>query len=202
MIPARLIRTVPEHTGADVERWWTEACKLHPGWDHLTLRDPLDRAQFPLTGEHWPLCVSGAQLAGLVRLEALHRYGGIYIDSDVQLFRSLEPLRTLSCFAAWEDERVVPDAVIGAEARHPAIRSCITLALERISSGSMDWRIGDGAWATGPGVTTTILPHADGVVLLGPESFYPVHYSEKHKLDGHEPAEQTYGMHHWFGSWL
>jgi mannosyltransferase OCH1-like enzyme len=204
MIPTVLIRTVPAETSPEVEGYWSGAQALHAGWSFVTYRDPLDPALFPLTSPFWGRCGSGAQLAGLVRLEALWRLGGIYLDSDVQVFRSLDPLRSLGCFAAWEDDDTLPDAVLGATPHHPAIRACIDLALERIQSTSTDWRTGNGAWSTGPGVTTTVLPFFDGVTCLGRESFYGVHYTEKHRLSDFDPDAhpEAYGLHQWHGSWL
>lgn len=202
MIPPRLIRTIPEQVDAEVEARWDRACKLHPDWDHVTYRDPIDPAWFPLTAKHWPRCQNGAQFAGLVRLEALFAGGGVYIDSDVELFQPLDSLLHLRGFAGWEDREVVPDAVLGAEAEHPAIAACLRLATERIESPSMDWRTGNGAWSTGPGVTTEILPGRDDFTVLPPDSFYPVHYSHRAALDSHQPAPWTYGMHRWAASWL
>lgn len=202
VIPRRLIRTVPLATSSVVEDYWARAAGLHHTWDHITYRDPIDPVGFPATAPWWGLCHSGAQLAGLIRLEALYLTGGIYIDSDVELFRPLEPLREHPAFAAWEDENTVPDAVLGAEAGHPAILACIELAIARLRSYEIDWRTGNGAWATGPGVTTTVLVDRPDVTLLGPDSFYPVHYSRKGDLSGYRPGPDTYGLHHWHGSWL
>jgi hypothetical protein len=83
MIPRRLIRTVPEQTVDEVEGFWSRVVELHPGWEHVTYRDPIDAALFPVTSPLWGRCRSGAQRAGLIRLEALARVGGIYLDSDV-----------------------------------------------------------------------------------------------------------------------
>jgi mannosyltransferase OCH1-like enzyme len=196
-----LVRTVPEQTPLQVEQWWAHARSLHPDWDCVTLRDPLDPAEFPFTGDYWRHCHNGAQLAGLIRLETIYRHGGLYIDSDVELFRPLDPLRSLDCFAAWEDENVVPDAVFGATPQHPAILECLDLALCRLMSTVTDWRTGNGAWSTGPGVFTTVLPQADGVTLFGPEAFYVPHYTQKDRL-GDPPHPDAYGRHHWHGSWL
>lgn len=203
MIPARLVRCVPSETSPTVEAWWLRAVALHPGWEHVTLRDPLHPDDYPMTCDAWNRCESGAQLAGLVRLEDLYTYGGIYLDSDVEVFRSLDRLRRYRGFAAWEDETTVPDAVLGAEPGHPALRECLELALARIRSSSVDWRTGPGSWGTGPGVTTAVLPGRDDFVCLAAESFYPYHYTEKHRADeDHAANPNTYAAHHWHASWL
>lgn len=203
-IPKRLIRTVPEETTDEVEGWWDLACRLHPDWEHVTLRDPIDPASFVLTRDDWGRCQNGAQLAGLVRLEALFNLGGVYIDSDIELYRPLDRLLGSGCFAAWEDPNTIPDAVIGAHRGNIAIYECIRLALKRIRTDSDDWRTGNGAWSTGPGVTNEVLKHADNVTLLPPVSFFPVHYGEKEKLVKHPGRDNPncFGQHWWKASWL
>lgn len=202
MIPRRIIRSVPADTSAEVEAWWQKAIGLHPGWTMTTYRDPVNPNHFPISRDAWPLCQNGAQLAGLIRLEALWHLGGIWLDSDVELFRPLDSLLHCSAFAAWEDATTVPDAVLGAVPGHPAIRACLDEALRRIRTTDGDWRTGNGAWSTGPGVTTAVLPDRDDVLLLPPPSFFPVHYSEKDLTRSHEPAPFTFGIHHWAASWL
>jgi mannosyltransferase OCH1-like enzyme len=202
MIPRVLHRVVPLAGSDEMERLWVQVCALHPGWQHRTWRDPLDSAAWPLTSSWWPRCTSGAQLAGLVRLEALWREGGIYLDSDVELYRPLDGLLAHRAFAAWEDGHTIPDAVLGSEPGHPAIAECIALACRRLDSGSDDWVTGSGSWATGPGVTTTILRDRQDVTLLPRQAFYPVHYSNKDQLDDFVPGAGTYGLHRWAGSWL
>lgn len=203
MIPARLIRTVPNRTDDQVERWWSEACAMHPGWDHLTFRDPVDPKRFPFTSPHWGRCTSGAQLAGLIRLEALWRWGGVYLDSDVEVYRSFEPLRQVAMFAAYEDAGVVPDAVLGATAGHPAVRACLELAVDRLVADEGDWRT-RGAWGTGPGVTTTVLAGRTDVLVLPPAAIYPWHYTEDPPTDRDRFAADhpwAFCAHHWRHSW-
>lgn len=203
MIPRRLIRSVPELVDPEQERLWKIACDLHPGWEQVTYRDPIDPTGFPITSPWWHLCKSGAQLAGLVRLEALAYPGGIWLDSDVELFRPLDDLVEHRMFAAYEDANIVPDAVLGAEPGHPAVRACLDEALKRIRSDSADWVTGNGAWSCGPGVMTSLLPGRDDVTLLGSESFYPYHYTEKERAGEDWAANPaTFGAHRWAGSWL
>jgi len=194
-IPRILHRTVPAVTSKEVEGYWKRFKALHPGWELMTHRDPLEPSAWPLSAPGWDSCSTGAQRAGLIRLEALYRWGGIYVDSDVEPFRSFEPLLGVRAFAGWEDERVIPDAVLGAEPEHPAILACLKLALKLLDQG---------AWASGPGVTTRLLRNRPDVLLLPPGSFYPYHYTEKGRR--HEDHKQTnpwaFAAHHWAGSWL
>lgn len=195
-IPRILHRVVPEKTTPETEAWWQAFGELHPGWDLKTWRDPLDPAEFPLTSPHWPAVKNGAQLADLVRLEVLLRHGGIYVDSDVEPYRSMEPLLPLSAFACWEDRACIPNAVLGAAPDHPAIRLCLEYALARMDQGT---------WQAGPGVTTEVLAFRDDVLTLPPGAFYPYHYKEKKtRRDADHMMEQpwAFAAHHWAGSWL
>jgi hypothetical protein len=201
-IPRVLHRVVPEQTTDEAERWWEAWQAIHPGWVFRTWRDPIDPSRFPLTGPHWGLVRHGAQLADLVRLEVLWNEGGIYLDSDMEPLRPLDPLLPLSAFAAWEDAARVPNAVIGAVPSHPAIWECMHLAVTRLNEGEADITI-----ATGPGVLTDVLPWRADVLVLPPGTFYPVHYHEmkRYRVRPRDiRAEQpwAFGMHHWAGSWL
>jgi hypothetical protein len=63
---------------------------------------------------------------------------------------------------------------------------------------------GEGAWLSGPGVTTAALPGRGDVLLLPPGSFYPYHYSEKEARRGEDHASEqpwAFGAHHWHHSW-
>jgi hypothetical protein len=194
MIPHLIFRCVPEHTTDVVERWWHTACELHPTWGQITYRDPLPPANWPLTAPHWHRCTSGAQFAGLIRLEALVHHGGIYLDSDVELYRPLDNLTDARAFAAWEDRGTIPDAVIGAEPGHPAIRHALNLAIERLD---------EGAWSSGPGATTQAFRAATGILVLPPATFYPYHYTQPERAgEPHELDPWCYGAHRWAGSWL
>jgi hypothetical protein len=124
-IPRILHRTVPADTTDEVEGWWRRFQALHPGWEYRTHREPIDPQLWPLTADLWDRCANGAQKAGLIRLEALYTWGGVYMDSDVEPFRSLEPLLHLPAFAAWEDETTVPDAVLGSKPGHPAFEQML-----------------------------------------------------------------------------
>jgi len=195
VIPRIVFRSVPRTTSPQVETWWRGVVELTPGWEHITYRDPINPAKFPLTSPHWKRCTSGAQLAGLIRLEALYNHGGVWLDSDVELWRPLDSLLPLHGVAAWEDRNVVPDAVMGFEPEHPVLAGMIAEALRML---------GHGAWESGPGVSTRNLVGRDDVLLLPPGSFYPVHWQDKTPHDAEVlRAEQpwAFGWHHYAASW-
>ena len=193
-IPSRLIRTIPQVTTDEVEQWWKQACLLHPGWEYVTYREPVDPALFPLTSPVWPKCTTGAQKAGLIRLESVWRDGGIYLDSDIEVLRSFLPLTESKMFAAWEDKQSVPDAIFGAVAGHPALLDLLDYAIANVELG---------AWQCGPGAFSKILPGRLDVLLLPPGSCYPYHYTEQHRASENFAMTQPWAFcaHHWHGSW-
>jgi hypothetical protein len=193
-IPRILHRTVPAQTPEQVEQWWEMFRAMHPTWDLRTYRDPIDPADWPLTGDLFDKCGSGAQKAGLIRLEALYTHGGVYVDSDVEPVRPLDPLLELRAFAGWEDENVVPDAILGCEPEHPAFKVMLTKARAAIEAGA-------DPWTSGPGVTTSTLPRRNDVLLLPPGSFYPVHYREKTRLGTRNDLPWVFAEHKWHHSW-
>lgn len=200
MIPRLIFRTVPERTDPQVEAWWQHAQHLHPGWEFITYRDPLDPADWS-TGDLWPMALAPAQLADMIRLDALARHGGIYLDSDVELYRPLTPLLGVEAFAGWEDPGSVPNAVLGAEPGHPAIRlalqrirELVAWPVERFTTAQRIWHAGN---------LTRVLVGRPDVLLLPPGSFYPYHYSEKHRRsdDLRTSNPWAFGAHHWHHSW-
>jgi hypothetical protein len=196
LIPRILHRTVPE-ISEQSDQWWEHWRQLLPGWELKTHRDPLDPGLWPETSDLWPLCKNGAQKAGLIRLEALWRDGGVYVDSDVEPYRSLEPLLNNRGFAAWEDAKVVPDAVLGAEPAHPAVGLMLAKARWALENGQ-------DAWHSGPGVTTAVLPGRPDWLLLPPGAFFPYHYKEPNRrTEPHMDMQPwCFAAHHWAGSWL
>ena len=180
------------------ERLWKIACELHPTWQHVTLRDPIDPAGFPLTSHLWPVCETGAQLADLVRIEELYHRGGIYIDSDVECYKPFDALRRVDAFAAWEDRDHIPNAVLGAKPGHPAIGILVHRAVEMMPCET---------WSVGVGLTTEVLRDRTDVLLLPPGSLYPYHYHQKWRSGTPPRAEivaanpWALAAHHWACSW-
>jgi len=80
-----------------------------------------------------------ATVADIARLIAVHKYGGIYLDTDFQVFRPLDRLLVYRCFFAFQFEFHPTDwicnGVFGAEPGHPFI----ALALDEILRLKSSW---------------------------------------------------------------
>lgn len=204
MIPRRFTRCVPEVTTPQVEAWWEQFAELNPSADMVTVRDPIPPDSWPLLGHLHARATSGAQLAGFVRLEAVWRWGGWYVDSDVEPVRPFGPLDDGSgrLVIGTEDGTHLTDAVFGAPPKHPALEAVIAHVASLYVSTSPDTRELPGAQATGPLATTHVLRHRTDVRIVPRDTFYPYSYLDRDGAnDDHRSNPAVHAIHHWHFSW-
>lgn len=146
-----------------------------------------------------------SRLSNYVRLHALLEEGGIYLDTDMEIIRNLDPLLEHDCFVAFQQESRhkdwVNNAALGSEAGHPFLSRCIALTLKAFD--------GDGLMLRSPTVTTAVLVEAGlrlygaqrcgDVSILPCETFYPFPWYSRFTPEC--ITEQTFGIHHWATSW-
>ena len=168
---------------------WT---RLHEGWELRTWTD----ADLPGLGlaEHATRARSPSELSNAVRFEVLRRHGGVYVDTDVECLRPIDPiLRGISAFAVLELPGRVGTAVLGCTPEHPAFVRAAREAPRTLGLGA------HSADANGPYFLSLVLEQQDGVAILGAETFYPFLWDEaprpKHELT------EAYGIHHFAESW-
>ena len=148
------------------------------------------------------------RVANYARYAALDRYGGFYMDHDVELLKPLEPLRDNRCVLGFQTQKTEGDLVntafMGAEPGHPFIRRALD-ALGQMN-GAYDWRAG-----TGPGLLTRLLRESDDIkpaaepfvasdVTLDPQRyFYPYEWTEQFSPECVTP--DTFAIHYWDHTW-
>ena len=148
-----------------------------------------------------------AFVSDYVRLYVLYHYGGIYLDSDVELIRPIDDLLDYPAFSGFEQENTIPTAIMGAQPHHPWIYHLLSYYDQRpfiLSDGSFD--------LTTNVVTITKMTQEkygvmlnnqfqqldDGLTLFPTDYFCPKSYDTgKIKL-----TSNTYCIHHFNGSWL
>lgn len=69
--------------------------------------------------------------ADYIRFYALYHFGGIYLDTDVQVVRSLDELLELPYFMGIENPALIEAAVIGFEKGHPILKQMLDFYKDR-----------------------------------------------------------------------
>ena len=164
----------------------------HPHWEFRTWGDHDAEALLPrrvLRGSRSP-----SELSNLVRYEILRRHGGVYVDTDVECRRPIDPLLAgASAFAGWERHSRLGTAVLASAPRHPVFELAAREA--RLTQG-----LGlDSVEANGPGFFTQVVAERPLIMAYPKEHFYPYLWDEPYRR--HESFPQSFAVHHWQLSW-
>jgi mannosyltransferase OCH1-like enzyme len=128
-----------------------------------------------------------AERSDIIRLEVLFRFGGVYVDSDVECLRPIDPLlqEGTDLFAASGKRGHAHNAVIGAVAGHPALEHALR-ELRPVTEFGVDKH------GTGPQFLDAILSQYPEVTLYPREVFFAATDAER---------EHAYSVHHSTASW-
>ena len=197
MIPRIIHRTLPAAPRDDVAGIWEKVVRNSPGWERRTYQSPRDPADWPMTGHLFHLCRDRSEESNLVRLEALWRHGGVYLDSDMELTQNLDWVISERCLVGWEDNNFFGMAFMAAEPKHPAIRLLMGKFMAHVESQKER--------STFPAVATRVWSSRKDVNVLPQKALYPYSYHERNtskaKFDWSTDPE-VFAAHHWHGSWL
>lgn len=176
-----------------------------PDWQFMLWNeDNFDVSSVPYVREAYE-ARKFAFVSDYVRLVALQTVGGIYLDTDVEVFRPLDDLLTYKAFAGYEGSKHCPigTCIIGSEAEGQWVSEQLALYEGRpfvLADGSMDMETN----------TSFITRHmvANGFVCDGQEKEYedlhvfPVEYfSPRHTTGDYIRTEHTYCDHRGLCSW-
>jgi len=147
-----------------------------------------------------------AFVSDYARLCALDRHGGIYLDTDVEVVRPLDPLLRHEAFSGFEDETFLQSGTMGASPGHPWIRELLRhydgRSFRRVD-GSLDTTtntavISDICRAHGLRPDGSYQELANGVVFYPRTFFSPYDYIN----GGSYLTDDSYTIHHFAQSWL
>jgi len=140
-----------------------------------------------------------AQKADVLRYELLFRYGGVYLDCDLECLKSIEPLLVdVEAFAAMESEDLVGNSILGATPSHRFFEHLVASLGASVSEFGMAKVIE----STGPDFLTRQFAEEtsfwdEKCVVFPAEYFYPYHWSQWFRR--YEVFDRAYGAHHWSG---
>jgi FkbM family methyltransferase len=176
------------------------ARKLHNRWEIRIWSDPdpgQDNSEF-LLKRYWSKINSGAQLADLLRLDIIYRFGGVYLDSDLKLLRPLDDLaESFDFFIASEDGYRLTNAAFGARKQSTVVRFLI----DELLRVEPDWTLPPNL-TTGPDFFAQHLRWRKDITVLPRESFYS-YYPNYGEIDEQlrKNHRQSHGEHLWATSW-
>jgi hypothetical protein len=156
----------------------------HPGWERrLWSEDNLPEGLRP---EVYERLRAPAERANVLRLELLSRQGGVYVDTDFECLRSIEPLiEDAELFITLAKPGRVNNALMGSVPGHPLIAE----ALDQIRPVEF---FGHDKARTGTRLLDGLLIDRPGVTLLDAELFYPETEAER---------QRAYALHRKTRSW-
>lgn len=131
--------------------------------------------------------------ADYVRFYALYHYGGIYLDADVEVLKSFNPLLQQKQFVGEEAGGIIEAAVIGAEKGLTWVKECLDYYQDRPfvkGNGSYDMK-------PVPILVSKVLSNKN--IEIKPFYFFSPKDYNVGKICVNE---NTYSIHHFDGKWL
>lgn len=172
----------------DFRRYGESWAHHHPDWEMRLWTDTDDAALD--CRESFARARDVAERSDVLRYEVLRRYGGVYVDTDLECRRPLDPLlEGVSAFTAYlrPGRRKIGTAIMGCVPNHPAFAHAAARVRDWVGAS----RTGD----TGPWLMTEVVDAFPDITVFDAELFYPYHWTELYRRDS-EFAE-AYAVHHW-----
>lgn len=144
-----------------------------------------------------------AFVSDYVRLWAIYNYGGVYLDTDVEICKSLDGFLEEKAFSGFESYTDIPTGIMAGEAKLPIYKELLDYYDGRHfvdENGKLD-------------ITTNVTIITDifmekGLIQNNSKqtvegfTFYPQKYFCPNDLDLINRREDIYTIHHFAGSWL
>ena len=129
-----------------------------------------------------------------VRLVALEKYGGIYLDTDMFLVQNIDTLLNTELLLGKESDAFISCGMIGAIPHHYFIKKCMGF-YDNIKNFSL--------LRPNPTIITEIFNNepVTGARILPPKAFYPYTSGDIKKYKGQTLSSDVYGVHLWNYSW-
>jgi mannosyltransferase OCH1-like enzyme len=177
-------------TVLEILETWKEKCPGYAIKEWNELNFPIEEHPFAsrmYNEKKW------AFVADYVRLCVLEKEGGFYLDTDMILVQTLDPLLQYECVLGEEEIGIISAGMIGAIAHHPFIQACKKF---------YDSHVGD--LITIPRVLSQVYGEyeaKDNLTVLPPRTFYPFSQYDIEKYHGQNLDKDIIGVHMWHHSW-
>lgn len=144
-----------------------------------------------LKEKKWAFC------ADIARLDILYKHGGVYLDTDMEIIKSLDDFLMKDFFIGKESEKFLSCGIIGSPSGHPFVKDSLD---EVIISMQKDF-------VPIPKIMTYIFERNkekyNNIAIYNSDYFYPYNpfARETKVLLYSDITKNTHAIHHWNYSW-
>lgn len=139
-----------------------------------------------------------AFVSDYVRVKVLYQYGGIYLDTDMEIIKDITPLLDCDLFLGYENSSVMSFGIVGVIPKHIVFKKFLEFYQNEIWISSL---------YIVTGILTKILKEEYGeenlennkIKIYPREYFYPYNHDEEFTKECIK--ENTYAIHWWGKSW-
>ncbi len=142
-----------------------------------------------------------AYVSDYVRFYALYKEGGIYLDVDMEVIKSFDPLLNNKMFLGAESKRHIGVSIIGAEKNHQFIEKFLKYLENLKFYKALPWIL--EMYIKENYGSNENFSKSENITIYPPEYFYPYNpwLRSYPSLMYDDITENTYAIHHWQKSW-
>ncbi|MEZ8130720.1 glycosyltransferase family 32 protein [Enterovibrio norvegicus] len=137
-----------------------------------------------------------AFVSDYVRLFALNKYGGVYLDTDIEVVSDIEPLLDNELFIAEEEQGKFNNCIFGSVPEHEVLSIGMDIMRGMVEKNKLLYS---------PEVITLAINQSEQEVTKLPKhTFFPYNPFDKEsssQLMFMDIRSDTYAIHHWAHSW-
>jgi mannosyltransferase OCH1-like enzyme len=139
-----------------------------------------------------------AFMSDYARIKILYKYGGIYMDTDIEIIKNIDNILENDFFAGYEDEGTINFAILGCVPKHEIMKKLLEFYETEIWKSNM-FLI--------PSILTELLKrqygnnlnNIKGLRIYSQDYFYPYRYNEKFTKTC--ITSNTCAIHWWSKTW-
>lgn len=127
------------------------------------------------------------------RLQILYEEGGIYLDKDMLLVQSLEPITSTECAFGEETSGKLGASMIASDKHHPFIHDCLNIYEKGVNEELILSTVINDVYKNYPNKST--------ITLYPPKTFYPFTGDHIKEYHGQALGPDVIGIRLWQHSW-
>ncbi len=200
MMPKRLIycwfgnKEKPISVQNFINKWK----EIMPDWEFLEINETnFDINSFAYSKDAYKK-EKWAYVSDVARIWALYNYGGVYLDTDIEVFKPFDELLNNKFFIGVEQPHYFGNATIGAEPKNNIVKEILDAYKIEKFEDKENWT----DFRTGPMIVTDILEkYVDRDSMEYQKTNDITIYPKKYFVNNDILDDEVYCKHHMLGSW-